>query len=85
MGSFLVEKIENLNAEITHFWEEKEKNFIFSKGNYFWGLSQGEKFEFYVNLKYPKNILLSMRLIRRALRYDKSNACLLYTSPSPRD
>ena len=74
MGSFCLEKIENLNAEIAHFWEEKERNFIFSKGNYFWGLSQGEKFEFYVNLKYPENILLSMRLIRRALRYDKSNA-----------
>ena len=62
------------DAEITHYWDDKEKGYIFSKGNYFWGSINNRKFNFKINLNLQKRILLSQRFIRRTMRFDKSNA-----------
>lgn len=69
-----LEVIEDIKAEIIHFWDPADSSYIYSIGNHFWGLSRGEKFDFFINVKPPNNIALSIRLLRRALRYDKSNA-----------
>jgi len=74
MNSLYLEKLEDLNAEITHFWDHEDGSFIFSTGNYFWGFVKGEEFKFNIKIGFPKNIVLSKRLLRRGTRFDKSNA-----------
>ena len=74
MKTINFEKIKDLKAEITHFWDNEENSFKYSTGNYFWGKCKGNEFKFSIKVKYPRSLALSTRLTRRALRYDKSNA-----------
>ncbi len=76
MSQYFLEIKKDLEAEITHLWDFNNNSYIFSKSNLFWGSINGKKFRFYIEINFIKKFFLKNRLIRRALRYDKSNAIL---------
>ena len=63
---------EYLNCEIVHHYESNNGDEIKSTGNMFFVRLSGEEFSFSIpgQLKF----LMRYRIIRRFLRYDKSNA-----------
>jgi hypothetical protein len=66
--------LENLQSEIVHFYESDTKNIIKSTGNNFSVVLDGQEVKFSIPGK--NRFLMRFRLIRRFLRYDKSNAIL---------
>jgi hypothetical protein len=63
--------IEDLKSEIVHYYDSKSKNIIKSTGNNFFVKNNNIEFSFKVPIK--NSFLLKSRLLRRLLRYDKSN------------
>lgn len=64
--------IEDLKTEIVHHYDSNNKDIIASTGNKFFVRLNDKEFSFKVPVSNP--FLLKLRLLRRLLRYDKSNA-----------
>tara|TARA_Y100001968_G_C19450434_1_gene768168 strand:+ start:1621 stop:2661 length:1041 start_codon:yes stop_codon:yes gene_type:complete len=63
-----------LPCEIVHHWESKTETYIYSKANIFWGKINGNSFSIRVDISLKTYLSKKNRLLRRALRSDKSNA-----------
>lgn len=70
--------VEEVDAEICHFYEPASNTFIYSRGNSFFGEVRGNKFKFKIPVAPWFAFLLPFRLSRRVLRLDKSNCHINY-------
>ena len=66
--------LERIDAEIAHYYDIVNSDFLFSKCNKFWGKVNQQEFSFTLSLSPALLGVKSFRLVRRALRIDKSNA-----------
>lgn len=64
--------LEYLKSEIVHYYESDTKNKIASTGNHFLVVLEGQETHF--SIPGQNRFLMRFRLMRRLLRYDKSNA-----------
>lgn len=70
------------NVEIAHLYEPATGNYIYSKGNVFFGSIHNKRFKFKIRRKSHFGLfrlLIKSRLLRRFFRLDKSNAAYCST------
>ena len=61
-------------VEIVHYYDIKTQEYLYSRGNVFWGRIGGRDFQVKIPLKnLIWKIIIKFRLFRRVLRLDKSN------------
>lgn len=65
-------------CEITHFYDIKNGDSIFSKANKFWGSLNNLPFSFVIPQSKLIILISRLRILRRLLRLDKSNAVFNY-------
>lgn len=72
---FFLEKLNGV--ESAHYYDIFTLDYIYSRGNLFWGSIKGKKFSVKIPIGNKKTIFMLLRIGRRALRLDKANATFI--------